>query len=201
MTIYVDLPSRTVVDSPSLPRPTPSVALKRRDSFPLQVVFLSGGNPTDLSAGAAGIVGIKANACYTSDYLASASGWTKTGTGTYLFADVNLNTTEIDTAFTFVGEQASVAAMLEIVWIEGASRTSSNTLPVDLQNDVNRGDEGVPIDGTPEYPLPGNIARTDNAGNLLIGNNARLVPLANGCKLQVSPDGVTWVDSEAFTST
>lgn len=35
-----------------------------------------------------------------------------------------------------------------------------------------------------------------NAGNLMIGESARLVPITNGFKIQVSPDsGATWQDS------
>lgn len=145
MTIYVDLPSRSVVDSPSLPRQTTSIALKRGDCFELDVIFLINGVAQDLAEGATGVVGIKANDDYGGGYLASATEWTKSGSAAsavYTFAGVNLNTTEINDAFGTM-EPADVAAMLEIEWVEGAIRTRTNTVPVDLQNDVNRGDEGT----------------------------------------------------------
>ena len=146
MTIYVDLPSRTIVDSPTLPRQTTSIALKRGDCFELDVIFLLNGVAQDLADGATGVVGIKANEDYSGGYLASANAWTKSGSGAnavYTFAGVNLNTAEINAAFGTM-EPADVAAMLEIEWVEGAIRTRTNTVPVDLQNDVNRGDEGTP---------------------------------------------------------
>ena len=175
MKIYVDLPSRTIVEGLTFPRPMDKLVLKRRDNMKLDVVFVTDGAAVDLgSGGETGKLGIKADRGYASGYLASATGWTKTGTGTsavYSFA-LSLNTTEINTAFA--AEPASVPAMIEIEWVVGAYRTSSNTLSVDLQNDVNRGDEGVPTSGTPAYPPPGNLivwrpditGRTGGTGNL-----------------------------------
>ena len=64
MTIYVDIPSRTVVDSASLPRPTDSISLKRGDCLALEVVFLVNGTPTDLATGATGTVGLKESGDY-----------------------------------------------------------------------------------------------------------------------------------------
>lgn len=41
-------------------------------------------------------------------------------------------------------------------------------------------------------------AKIDGAGNVLIGNNARLVPTATGLNLQTSPDGVTWTTQQTW---
>jgi hypothetical protein len=148
VTIYVDLPSRTIVDSPSLPRQTTSIALKRFDCFELDVIFLVNGVAQDLASGAIGIIGIKlADSPYSGSYLASATDWVKSGSGAtavYTFQGVNLNTTGINAAFGTDPEPKDINAVLEIEWIEGSIRTRTNTLPVDLQDAVNQGDEGTP---------------------------------------------------------
>ncbi len=162
MTIYVDIPSRTVVDSASLPRPTDSISLKRGDCLALEVVFLVNGTPTDLATGATGTVGLKESGDYSGNYLASASSWTwaGAGTGSYTFSGFNLNTTEINSLFS--RDQSDAPAILEIEWVEGSYTTRSNTVPVDLQNNVNQGDEGVPTDGNPPYPLPNALLTTSS---------------------------------------
>ncbi len=164
MTIYVDIPSRTVVDSASLPRPTDSISLKRGDCLALEVVFLVNGTPTDLASGATGTVGLKETGDYSGNYLASASSWTwaGAGTGSYTFSGFNLNTTEINALFS--RDESDAPAMLEIEWVESGFTTRSNTVPVDLQNNVNQGDEGVPVDGNPPYPLPQAIELIANKG-------------------------------------
>lgn len=40
------------------------------------------------------------------------------------------------------------------------------------------------------------FAKIDGSGNVLIGSNARLVPVASGLKVQVSVDGITWQDDK-----
>ena len=172
-----------------------SLAFKRRDNMKIDVVFVTDGVATDLGDGTeSGKLGIKKAAGYGTDVLASAAAWTKTGTGAsavYSFS-ISLNTTEIDTAF--VSELDSVPAMLEIEWVVGLIRTSSNTLVVDLQNDVIRGDEGVPTAGNPPYPTPGNLivwrpditGLTGGAGKL---ESVQTFGVATGYLLVISTGG------------
>jgi hypothetical protein len=164
--LYLDLDSRAFLESPQFPRPLSSLVLKRRDLLPMDVSFLRGGIATELTESATGRLGLKADKDFNGPFVASDLEWVKSGAGetaSYRF-NLNLNTLQIDALFAGVPTPASVALMLEIEWIEGALRTSSSTLQVTLENDVVRGDEGLPEESTEPYPLPNQLLT--KAGNL-----------------------------------
>ncbi len=162
MKLFIDVDSRTIIDSLTYQRATPSISLKRRDNMKVDVVFVREGKAIELASGALGRLGIKVAGDYGGGFIASATSWTKTGTGedTIYSFSLSLNTTEMNTAFD--EEPDSVEAMLEITWTEGAIITSTNTLPATIQNDVIRGNESSPIAAggivrvsmTSDYELP-----------------------------------------------
>jgi hypothetical protein len=158
MRLYIDLDTRGFIESESFPRSVQSLSFKRRDFIPIELSFLRNGIIQELSESATGKIGLKHKGQFGSPfYLAFDGGWIKTGSGDstrYKFS-LNLHTTEIESAF--LAEPTSVPAMIEIEWRENQLVTSSLTIDVDLQNDVNRGDEGVAQDATPIYPLPSEI--------------------------------------------
>ena len=158
MRLFVDLDTRSFIESVQFARVISSLTLKRRDRLPVDVQFLRGGTVVELAPGATGQLGLKADQDFNSSFAASDLEWVKSGTGdatTYRF-DLNLNTVQINSLFE-EPTPPSIALMLEIEWAEGDLRTSSNTLAVSLENDIVRGDEGIVEDGAPVYPLPGAI--------------------------------------------
>jgi len=157
MRLFLDLDTRSFIESAQFQRAVSSLVLKRRDHLPVDVQFLRSGAVVELVTGATGKLGLKADKDFNGSFAASDLEWTKSGTGdatTYRF-DLNLNTVQINALFAGVPTPSSVALMLEIEWAEGDLRTSSNTLAVTLENDIVRGDEGVAEEGSPAYPLPG----------------------------------------------
>ena len=157
MQLYVDIGTGNIVQSATFNRALDSLTLKRGDNLSAGVIFLTDGVQTDLGVGALGEIGVKAAGDFGGDFLAFASSWTKTGAGTtalYTF-QLNMNTTELAAAFGGTQEPSDIPAVLEIQWIVGSVITSTMTLAVDIENDVIQGDEGVPVGGTPTYPLPG----------------------------------------------
>jgi len=159
MRLFLDLDTRSFIESAQFQRALSSLVLKRRDHLPVDVQFLRSGVVVELATGATGKLGLKADKDFNGSFAASDLEWAKSGTGdatTYRF-DLNLNTVQINALFAGVPTPASVALMLEIEWTEGDLRTSSNTLAVTLENDIVRGDEGVAEEGGPVYPLPGAI--------------------------------------------
>ena len=157
MRIAIDLDDRTIRTWAG--QVLSSLTFKRRDRFPVDVRFMRGGLVQELPTGATGKLGLKADKDFNGAFVASDLSWTKSGAGvaaTYGF-DLNLNTIQINALFACVPTPSSIALMLEIEWTEGDQRTSSNTLSVTLENDIVRGDEGVPQDGDPVYPPPGNL--------------------------------------------
>jgi hypothetical protein len=130
---------------------------KRRDRFPVEVRFTRGGVVTELGSGATGILGVKTLAAFDADYLAAALSWVKSGSGTstaYTF-DLNLNTTEIGTAFS--ADPETIPAALEVEWLVGIYRESSIGIPLTISNDYIQGGEGVPATVNPPYPAAKNI--------------------------------------------
>ena len=159
MRLFLDLDTRSFIESAQFQRVVSTLVLKRRDRLPVDVQFLRGGMVVELPGGSLGKLGLKADKDFNGAFAASDLEWTKSGSGavtSYRF-DLNLNTVQIDALFAGVPTPSSVSLMLEIEWADGDLRTSSNTLAVTLENDIIRGDEGIPQDGDPVYPLPGNL--------------------------------------------
>ena len=169
MRLFLDLDTRSFIESAQFQRTVSSLVLKRRDHLPVDVQFLRGGVVVELATGATGKLGLKADKDFNGSFAASDLEWTKSGTGdatTYRF-DLNLNTVQINALFAGVPTPSSVALMLEIEWAEGDLRTSSNTLAVTLENDIVRGDEGVAEEGSPVYPLPDDLLTKSENADLL----------------------------------
>ena len=146
MKLFLDLDSRTFLEFQHSSRALQSIVMKRRDRVPLDLQFVQNGNVVELEDGATGQLGIKADNDFSGLFAAFSAQWTKSGTGDaalYRF-ELNLNTVEIDTLFAGVPKKR-ISLMLETEWSESTLLTSSNTLPVTLENDVVRGDEGTPV--------------------------------------------------------
>ncbi len=166
MRLYLDLDTRAFIESPQFPRTLQFITLKRRDRIPLDIQFLKGAIVSELAEDAAGRLGLKADKDFNGPFAACDLAWVKSGTGAttgYRF-DLNLNTVQIDALFAGVPTPGSVVLMLEIEWTEGDLRTTSNTLIVTLENDIVRGDEGMPAEGTPIYPPPAEIENRSQKG-------------------------------------
>lgn len=146
MRLFLDIDTRSFLVSPSFPRVLAAISVKRRDSDLLELQFIRDRTAQELPAGATVRVGLKALNDFSGGYLAAAT-FTQSGTGadTVYLTDLNLNTTEVNAAFTAASpEPESIAAMLEVEWSAGTNVSSSLTLPVTLYNDVIRGDEATP---------------------------------------------------------
>jgi hypothetical protein len=124
--------------------------IKRGDRLPVEVRFTRNGATIERPSGATGKLGIKSAAAIAGDFIAFASAWTKTGSGSqtvYTF-DLNTNTTELHALFS--AEPASVALVMEIESSAPGELRSSATVAVTVENDVIRGDEGVPTAALPD---------------------------------------------------
>ncbi|MFZ4778241.1 MAG: hypothetical protein ACOYM3_22950, partial [Terrimicrobiaceae bacterium] len=120
MRLFLDLDTRSFIESAQFQRVVSSLVLKRRDRLPVDVQFLRGGMVVELSGGSLGKLGLKADKDFNGAFAASGLEWTKSGTGdtsTYRF-DLNLNTVQINALFAGVPTPSSVALMLEIEWAE-----------------------------------------------------------------------------------
>jgi hypothetical protein len=146
--LFFDLDTSQLVTGAGTRSPLSTLALKRGDNLAIKLVFLSNGQVVELAAGATGVIGIKAAGDYDGDYLAVASSWTKTGTGTstvYALAlDLNTQALADELGIGAAPDKARVAVMFELEFEAAGIRTSSQTVNATVNNDVNRGTEGTP---------------------------------------------------------
>jgi hypothetical protein len=167
--LHVDLESFALIEGPGFRNPVTSLRFKRGDAARLEVVFLRNGS-TPIAIGDPEALeirfGIKPRARYDVGYLVFSDAWTlpaPSAESPVYLCSPSFNTTELDSALN-VGsstgsELSEITLMGEITWREGAGEpTSTRTFLVIVENDVNRGTEGVPQSAEPPYPAPGEVA-------------------------------------------
>ena len=173
MKLYVDLESLELIEGPGFRNPVTSLRFKRGDAALLEVAFLANGM-TCQHIGDPGTLeiqfGVKPSTSYDVGYLAHTAVWTMPdpeATSPVYQCAPSFNTVELDSALG-VGsstgtELSEITLMGEITWREGAGApTSTRTFIVVVENDVNRGTEGVPTEAEPAYPAPETIALRSN---------------------------------------
>ncbi len=169
MRLYVDLETLELIEGPGFRNPLTSLRFKRGDAARLEVSFLSNGTTASEIGDPATLelqLGIKPRGRYDVGYLVHESAWTLPASGAaspLYFCTPSFNTVELDSAMQ-VGsstgtELSEIILMGEITWREGAGEpTSTRTFLVIVENDVNRGTEGVPTSAEPAYPAAENVA-------------------------------------------
>lgn len=181
MTLYFDLDAGIFVSGPGTRDRIDALSFKRGDTCRIDLRFVSGITVQELAVGATGQIGLKESGQYDADFVAAATSWTKTGTGTstvYSF-DLNLATTELNALLgddgTDGNDMASVALMFELEFVEDGVTTSSPTLTATVYNDVIKGDETGPTDITEGTPtnIPTSLTVT---GTLTDGASAVVFP-------------------------
>lgn len=175
MRLYVDLETLQLIEGPGFRNPITSLRFKRGDGARLDVTFLANGT-TPAAIGDPGSLevrfGAKPRGRYDVGYLVHASDWTLPDAGAenpLYQCSPSFNTVELDSAMQ-VGsptgsELSEITLMGEITWREGAGEpTSTRTFLVIVENDVNRGTEGVPTDADPPYPAPDSMVLKSDEG-------------------------------------
>ena len=175
MKLHVDLETLQLIEGPGFRNPVTSLRFKRGDAAQLEVTFLDGGftaarigNPLTLEIQ----FGIKPRNRYDIGYLVHDSVWTMPAIDAespVYQCSPSFNTVELDSALG-VGsatgtELSEITLMGEITWREGSGEpTSTRTFLVIVENDVNRGTEGVPSSAEPAYPAATSIELKTNKG-------------------------------------
>jgi hypothetical protein len=182
--LHVDLETLQLIEGPGFRNPVTSLRFKRGDAALLEVSFLEGGT-TAVAIGDPATLeirfGIKPRNRYDIGYLVHDAVWTMPAVNAenpVYQCSPSFNTVELDSALgvgsSTGSELAEITLMGEITWREGSGEpTSTRTFLVVVENDVNRGTEGVPTSAEPPYPLPQNIASpTDVAAAMTAHLNA-----------------------------
>lgn len=168
MNLHVDLETLQLIQGPGQRSAVAALRFKRGDAARLQVVFLENGvtpatigDPNTLEIQ----IGIKPRNQFDRSYLAHSADWSMPSEGDDLPAYgcvLGFNTLQFDSALNVgsatAGELPEITLMGEITWREGAGEpTSTRTFLVVVENDVNRGTEGVPQSAEPAYPAAASI--------------------------------------------
>ena len=163
MKLYVDLESLQLIEGPSFRNPITSLRFKRGDAARLEVAFLRNGS-TSVTIGDHEQLeikfGIKPRDRYDVAYLIHTDVWTMPDAGAespVYQCSPSFNTIELDSALgvgsSTGSELSEITLMGEFSWREGTGEpTSTRTFFVIVENDVNRGDEGLPQSANPSYP-------------------------------------------------
>ena len=176
MKVFVDLDSLQLIEGAGFRTPAGPLRFKRGDAVRMEVVFLAGGT-TPASIGDPATLelrfGVKPRNRYDMGYLVHGTDWIIPVEDTedlVYGCSPDFNTVELNSALG-VGsptgsELAEIILMGEITWREGTGQpTSTRTFLVVVENDVNRGTEGVPTNADPAYPAAGNIVTMTTLGN------------------------------------
>lgn len=194
MQLYIDVDLNQLVLNPGNKNPVTSLSFKRGDSAQINVQFVQAGAVIELPADATGKIGFKKIGKYDDDFIVSALGWTKNGTGataSYAFSP-SFNTTQLNALLDQNGDPvASVQLMGEIQWATGGATESTNTFTATVSNDVIKDDEGVPTAGTPPYPIPSLLLTTALVGivALNVGQQDYVVDIS-ALNLEAPPRGL-----------
>ena len=175
MKLHVDLETLQLIEGPGFRNPVTSLRFKRGDAARLEVTFLDGGT-TPVAIGDSGTLeiqfGIKPRNRYDVGYLVHSADWTMPAPDAespVYQCSPSFNTVELDSALA-VGsstgtELSEITLMGEITWrVGGGEPTSTRTFLVVVENDVNRGTEGVPQSAEPAYPAAASIELVTRKG-------------------------------------
>lgn len=198
MKLYVDLETLQLIEGPGFRSPVSSLRFKRGDSALLEVSFLANGsNPVTIGDPQTLEIqfGVKPRGRFDVGHIVHSAAWImpSSGAATPSYScSPSFNTVELDSALG-VGsstgtELAEITLMGEITWREGSGQpTSTRTFLVVVENDVNRGTEGVPVSAAPAYPAAQSIELKSSKG---IANG--YTPLDAGGKIPASflPGGI-----------
>jgi hypothetical protein len=132
MKLFLDLKNRRFVKSAASNVALDRLVLKRRDTLPIEVIYVENGAVATPPAGTTAAVGVKAKFS-DSNFLAYAAPGETT---------LVLNTIPVEAAFS--SNPAVVSALLEIKWGAPGTAHRTATLAVELQNAVITGDEATP---------------------------------------------------------
>jgi hypothetical protein len=150
MKLYIDLDTRAFYPAPLPVASIKRVQFKRRDTESIDIIFAQKSKAVELPSGFSGTLGIKKFNQFGSGFIAVAPNWqvvSSDGVTAYSFY-INFFTAEIEAEFASVTTGGSLQAMLEVQWkntlLANPIINSSVTLPVSINNDVIKGDEGIP---------------------------------------------------------
>jgi hypothetical protein len=173
--LHVDLETFELIEGPGFRNPVSTLRFKRGDAAKLEVVFLRNGTTATAIGDPGGLemrFGVKPRNRYDVGYLVHTADWTMPAPDAenpVYQCSPSFNTVELNAALNLGSststELSEITLMGEITWREGSGEpTSTRTFLVIVENDVNRGDEGLPESAEPVYPAPESIALQSNEG-------------------------------------
>lgn len=173
MKLHVDLETFQLIEGPGFRSPVTALRFKRGDAARLEVVFLRNGTTAEAIGDPSQLemrFGVKPRGRYDVDHLVHTSNWVMPSLGDaspVYRCSPSFNTIQLNSALNVGSATASelpeITLMGEITWREANGEpTSTRTFAVIVENDVNRGDEGVPTEAEPAYPAAAQLVTFQN---------------------------------------
>jgi hypothetical protein len=142
MQLYINTVNNGFITDPLFKSPLTDLSFKRGDSATINIAFVSETGVLSAVSGKTLKFGIKQFGDYDGNYLVFSNEYTTSGTNYVL--KPSFNTTNLNNLLS--GDTPSVAGMLEVTWIDTTDEFSTNTLPVTINNDVNKFDNNPVVD-------------------------------------------------------
>jgi hypothetical protein len=153
MRLYIDTVSQSFVTDPAFRAPVDSATFKRGDAAQVNIQFSNGSTVLSAVSGRDLKFGIKASGDYDGDYIVFTEDYTINGNDYVLNPSFNTEALNLllghdPLSGNVIPDVAAVDAMLEVSWSDdsGTSWYSTNTITATINNDVNKGSEGTPIE-------------------------------------------------------
>ncbi|MDR1305504.1 MAG: hypothetical protein LBK76_09820 [Verrucomicrobiales bacterium] len=172
MLLTYDLDREGLINNSGMVTTRESVSVKRGDTPEFELVFVHGDTAprvaVELPAGTQLYFGAKEHGKYDDSYavFAGPEAWTGPDENLVWHCRPNFNTTQLNKLLghnpPFTDDDQAVAVLMaEIQRVSGADVTSSQTFELLVPNDINKGDEGLPVDAAP--PVADRLTALDNA--------------------------------------
>lgn len=174
MKLYLDLDTLQMIESPGYRTPAQNIRFKRGDGANVELYFLQSGTTPTLLANHQNLeisLGLKVKNRYDGSYLVLAQDWTLPVPpfDTAYRTTLNLNTVQLNSLLGIDSDLnndiAEAEVMGEVSWRElpDGMPISSRIFAATIENDVNRGDESVPVDADPPYPASTDVLTASDA--------------------------------------
>lgn len=171
MRLNVNLASQKFVSKGGTSQPVNNITFIRGDQLQLDVYFYEQGSATSADLGTIPIIfGGKLADKFDGDYLFHSDTYTKltiNGDTVYRF-ELGLNTQQLNDALEVdaitTNDIAQISVNVELQWTIGTLVTSTVRQLATVQNDVNKGTEGLPDPANPSYAT---VAQMNAADSML----------------------------------
>ena len=187
MRLYIDISTGKWIREPAFSSPVTKVDYKRGDTSVLEIGFVQDNALVLLTGSVVIKFGLKEQNKYDADFLVSHDDFAE-DTGRLLYIGTpNFNTVPLNDLLNHddaddTNDIAYADTMQEVTYSTdgGVSWASTNTITARVNNDVVKGNEGIPVTGNPIYPDAADVQVHPAEGAFVDGDKTKLDSIESG---------------------